>query len=73
MPDKKRESKPIDDDYPPVEPRGYADTIRKRREEKQRNDELTAEIASTHKADVFGTKELLRRLDDYKRGSRLRR
>jgi hypothetical protein len=69
MPSKKPELRRIDDDYPPVERDGYADTMRKRREENARNAELARDIAYSRKADVFGMEELLKRLDDYDRRS----
>lgn len=73
MPSQKPEGGKIDADYPPVEPGGYADTKRKRREEDERNAQLTREIAYSRKPDVFGTKEMLKRVDDYQRGLRVRR
>jgi hypothetical protein len=67
---KKPNMRRVDAEYPLIDPGGYADTMRKRREENERNAELTREIAYSRKADVFGMKELLKRLDDYHRRPR---
>jgi hypothetical protein len=70
MPTKKPDFRSPEDEYPPVGPGGFADAMRKRREEDERNADLAREIANSRKADVFGVRELMKRLEVYGRGPR---
>jgi len=59
-----------DDEYPSVKRGGYADEMRRRREEDERNAEIAREIAAARRADGTSMDELLKRMDDWSRGPR---
>jgi hypothetical protein len=52
-----------DDDYPEVEPRGYATTMRARRGERDRDTQMARQISRARKDDVISLDELVKRME----------